>query len=200
MTPDSHCPQKTTLQETNISYLNKKGKSSAQKCLTGMGYGTVANKVIAVGLHWTQDIFEDTPPKTTMEPQNEGLEDGFPFKGGDFRRSIPSETLILLNKKRPEQKWASLDKTPPFSELFFGTQTRDRHLPGFLLRNSWDLFRWQVTSEIQQQLPQAGSISWSTYANLWMVPQNNDPRGHIYIYTYIIYICTDVMYRKHMYI
>ncbi len=26
-----------------------------------------------------------TPPKTNMEPQNEGLEDHFPFQRGDFQ-------------------------------------------------------------------------------------------------------------------
>ena len=26
-----------------------------------------------------------TPPKTNMEPQNEGLEDEFPFKWGEFQ-------------------------------------------------------------------------------------------------------------------
>ena len=26
-----------------------------------------------------------TPPKTNMEPQNEGLEDEFPFQMGDFQ-------------------------------------------------------------------------------------------------------------------
>ena len=34
---------------------------------------------------WVPGFFQDTPPKTNMEPKNVGFEDGFAFQRGDVQ-------------------------------------------------------------------------------------------------------------------
>ena len=111
-------PQKTTLQETNISYLNKKGKSLAQSKVPG--WDGIWDSCQQSNSSWTSmdprySIFEDTPPENYHGTPKWRFRRWVSFSKGvifrfhvSFRRSIPSETLILLNKKRPEQKLGEL--------------------------------------------------------------------------------------------
>ena len=61
-------------------------KKRASDCALGYGAeGFLPTRMSRWNLGSMARINGVTPPKTNMEPQNEGLEDAFPFQMGDFQ-------------------------------------------------------------------------------------------------------------------